>query len=130
MHGFGCGGYGMTDGACMMCATESETVRPYSFGANFTSYNELAAGDGLCSKCVELIEDRSSRQKSWIIEGRQANHIGTLRLDIYALPRQDHAIHHIPDDLAQDAGVYPDHVQTEPRQPNICTGARSQRDTR
>lgn len=55
-------------GTCMMCATASDTVRPYRFGTNFTAYNELSAGDGLCRTCADLISDRTSRQKSWIIE--------------------------------------------------------------
>lgn len=59
---------GTASGVCMMCATKSDTVRPYRFGQNFTAYNELAAGDGLCRMCAELITDKSSRQKSWIME--------------------------------------------------------------
>lgn len=55
-------------GVCMMCAAKSDDVRPYKFGQNFTAYNELAAGDGLCPACLELVTDRTSRQKSWIIE--------------------------------------------------------------
>lgn len=55
-------------GVCMMCAAESDGVRPHKFGPNFTAYNELAAGDGLCPTCLELVTDRTSRQKSWIIE--------------------------------------------------------------
>lgn len=52
----------------MMCATRPGTVQPYRFGTNFTSHNELADGDGLCAECAKLLEDRTSRQKSWIIE--------------------------------------------------------------
>lgn len=56
-------------GMCAICATRSDTVRPHRFGSNFTAYNELVAnGDGLCGACVDLITDRASRQKSWIME--------------------------------------------------------------
>lgn len=60
----------------MMCATRPGTVQPYRFGANFTSHNELADGDGLCAECAGLLEDRTSRQKSWIIEDGKRTILG------------------------------------------------------
>ena len=63
------GGGAVTASMCLMCAVQSDEVRPHKFSRNFTSYNEMAdGGDGLCGACADLITDRTSRQKSWIIE--------------------------------------------------------------
>lgn len=63
------GGGAATAGLCLMCAVRSDGVRPHKFSSNFTAFNEMVdGGDGLCGACADLITDRTSRQKSWIIE--------------------------------------------------------------
>ena len=53
---------------CVLCAVDVDTVE-FKPKSNFTAFNEIRNGDGICRDCNKLMLDRTSRQSSWILEG-------------------------------------------------------------
>lgn len=53
---------------CMVCKQQTEKTTKPVFSDNFTSWNLLADGDGLCDVCQEVTHDQRYRKSNWILE--------------------------------------------------------------
>jgi hypothetical protein len=52
---------------CVMCSAESDVLKPFKPSANFTSWDLLASGSGICRSCQDVFSNQEYRRRSWVM---------------------------------------------------------------